>query len=45
MAKKKTAKKTPKSREEAATGKAPAETVEGLDKDSREYHATHKKGD
>ena len=36
-------KKEPKSREEVVTGKAPAgESVETLDKDSREYHATHK---
>ena len=37
------AKKEPKSREEAVTGKVlVGETAETLDKDSREYHATHK---
>lgn len=40
MAKKTTTKKEKReiSREERVTGKAPAGTVEGLDKDSREYH-------
>ena len=43
---KKIEKEGPKSREEAVTGKAPVgESAEALDKDSREYHATHKEGD
>ncbi len=34
----------PSSREEAVTGKAPVEdSVETLDKDSREYHVKHGK--
>lgn len=34
----------PKSREESVTGKAQvSESVESLDKDSREYHVKHRK--
>ncbi len=41
---KKIEKEKPKTREEAVTGKAPVgESVETLDKDSREYHVLHSK--